>query len=92
MKKEKTHGINPQYDAVEDALGLVFGALEAMGYSIAEQTNWGAAAQILVGPARGVSDAIAGNSPDQAATGRTHTGLFYGAIDSRRPAGAAIGE
>lgn len=30
LKKEKARGVNAQFDAIEDALGLVFGALEAL--------------------------------------------------------------
>jgi gamma-glutamyltranspeptidase/glutathione hydrolase len=66
--------------------------LEAMGYTIREQANWGAAALIVVGgPPEAQS--VSGVSPaDSAASGRMRPGLFYGAIDSRRPAGVAIGE
>jgi gamma-glutamyltranspeptidase / glutathione hydrolase len=67
-------------------------ALEAMGYSITEQTNWGADALIVVGAPR-ETRAVPGTSvPDSAASGQMRPGVFYGAIDSRRPAGAAIGE
>ena len=63
-----------------------------MGYSVTEQGTWGAAALIVVGPA--ADDHVTRGSavPDPSAGGRMHPGLFYGAIDSRRPAGAAIGE
>ena len=66
--------------------------LEAMGYTISEQTNWGAVALIVVGPQRATPDAPGSSPPDSAASGRMRPGLFYGAIDARRPAGAAIGE
>jgi gamma-glutamyltranspeptidase/glutathione hydrolase len=66
-------------------------ALEAMGYSITEQNNWGAAALIAVGPPAAESEASSGSSPDSAASGRMRPGLYYGAIDSRRPAGSAVG-
>ena len=65
-------------------------ALTAMGYKITEQTPWGAAAMIAVGaPAREAAPASSGN--DSTATGGPQPGLFYGANDPRRPAGAAAG-
>jgi gamma-glutamyltranspeptidase/glutathione hydrolase len=71
-------------------------ALEDMGYKITEQNNWGAAALIVVGPPREsdtTPDASASASAsDVAASGQMRPSLFYGAIDSRRPAGVAIGE
>jgi gamma-glutamyltranspeptidase/glutathione hydrolase len=67
-------------------------ALDAMGYAITEQANWGAAALILVGSPRDGPNAPGSAGPDSAASGQTRPGLIYGAIDSRRPAGAAIGE
>ncbi|MGD0429663.1 MAG: gamma-glutamyltransferase [Acetobacteraceae bacterium] len=71
-------------------------ALEAMGYTITVQRNWGAAALVAVGPS-GEAQGAAGSPPgsslgDSAASGHMHSGMFYGAIDSRRPSGAAIGE
>ena len=63
--------------------------LEAMGHKIVEQGLWGAVAAIAIGqdqpagPGSSVSDA--GRS------GRMRPGFIYGANDSRRPAGAAIG-
>ncbi len=64
-------------------------ALEAMGYSITEQGNWGAAALIVVGAPR--VDTPGAMAPDAAASGRMRPGMLHGAMDSRRPAGAAIG-
>jgi gamma-glutamyltranspeptidase / glutathione hydrolase len=64
--------------------------LHAMGYTIVDQTNWGAAALIAVGPAT-TSGSAAGNVSDPALSGHMRPNLFYGAIDPRRPAGAAIG-
>jgi gamma-glutamyltranspeptidase/glutathione hydrolase len=65
--------------------------LEAMGYRIVTQKPWGAAALIVVGPDRAeAGPASAG--PDSAAVSEMRPGWFYGANDSRRPAGAAIGE
>ena len=66
--------------------------LEGMGYSITEQSNWGAAALIAVGPPREGSDAPGSSPPDAMAGGWMRPGRFYGAVDARRPAGAAIGE
>jgi len=66
--------------------------LETMGYPITEQNNWGAVALIAVGPPRETPDSPGAPVSDSAASGRMRPGLFYGAIDSRRPAGAAIGE
>ena len=67
-------------------------ALEAMGYSITEQRNWGAVALIAVGPPNGETETPDRSTPDTAASGRMRPGWLYGAVDSRRPAGAAIGQ
>jgi gamma-glutamyltranspeptidase/glutathione hydrolase len=68
-------------------------ALAAMGYaSIAEQANWGAAALIVAAPSREKPDTPGASSPDAVSGGQMQPGRFYGAMDSRRPAGAAIGE
>lgn len=67
-------------------------ALEAMGYTITEQSNWGAAALIVVGPPREAMDPQRDLPSDAAVSGGMRPGLFYGAMDSRRPAGQAIGE
>jgi gamma-glutamyltranspeptidase/glutathione hydrolase len=65
-------------------------ALTTMGYKIAEQTPWGAAAVIAVGqPNKAPAAASSGN--DSTATGGATSGLFHGANDPRRPAGAAVG-
>ena len=66
-------------------------ALTAMGYRIEEQRDWGAVALIAVGPTRPATPSADGVS-DAALSGRTRPGWFYGAMDSRRPAGAAIGQ
>lgn len=62
--------------------------LEAMGHRIVEQGLWGAVAAIVVGQDR---PAEASGVSDAARSGRMRPGFFYGANDSRRPAGAAIG-
>ena len=56
--------------------------LQSMGYRIREQRAWGAAELIEVGMPP---------SANAAASGRLRPGLYYGANDPRRPAGAAIG-
>jgi gamma-glutamyltranspeptidase/glutathione hydrolase len=66
-------------------------ALEAMGYSITEQANWGATALIVVGPRRETTAASEPLPADSVAGGEARPGFFYGAMDSRRTAGAAIG-
>lgn len=65
--------------------------LEGMGHRLVEQTPWGAAA--LVARRLGVGAGVVGSSGhDSAASGGMREGLLYGANDSRRPAGAAVGE
>ncbi|MEI7714162.1 MAG: gamma-glutamyltransferase, partial [Rhodospirillales bacterium] len=65
-------------------------ALATMGYKITEQSPWGAAALIAVG-GPGKAAALASSGNDSTATGGAAEGLFHGANDPRRPAGAAIG-
>jgi gamma-glutamyltranspeptidase / glutathione hydrolase len=65
--------------------------LEAMGYHIVEQGQWGAAAAIAVGDAKADTGA-ASNVADRALSGKMRAGLIYGANDSRRPAGQALGD
>jgi gamma-glutamyltranspeptidase/glutathione hydrolase len=65
--------------------------LRDMGYSITEQTNWGAAELIAIDPYKTVKG-IASSGNDSALSGNMHPGLLYGANDNRRPAGAAVGE
>ena len=63
--------------------------LRDMGYTINEQVPWGAAEMIAVGQ---TPTALLGQAAnDSALSGRMRPGLFYGANDDRRPAGAAIG-
>jgi gamma-glutamyltranspeptidase/glutathione hydrolase len=66
--------------------------LQAMGYSITEQADWGAAALIVVGPSREDSPVSLPRPADSVHGGDMRPGLFYGAMDSRRPAGATIGQ
>ena len=65
-------------------------ALEAMGHKIVEQTPWGAAEAILIGP-KAEAAAAASSGNDAMAGGKPAPGLYYGAHDDRRPAGAAAG-
>ena len=65
--------------------------LEGMGYKVTEQGPWGAVAAIAVGqpkPDAAASAAVA----DMALSGKMRAGFVYGANDSRRPAGRAIGD
>jgi len=65
--------------------------LEGMGHRLVEQSPWGAAA--LVSRRLGGGAGVVGSSGhDSAASGGMREGLLYGANDSRRPAGAAVGE
>ncbi|WP_156117684.1 gamma-glutamyltransferase [Collimonas arenae] len=77
----ETRGLSP------DTLKI----LDGMGYKMKEQTPWGAAELIMIGlpGAAGVSAASSGN--DAGVSGIVRPGLYYGANDTRRPAGAAIG-
>jgi len=77
----ETRGLSP------DTLKI----LDGMGYKMKEQTPWGAAELIMIGlpGAAGVAGASSGN--DASVSGTVRPGLYYGANDVRRPAGAAIG-
>ena len=66
--------------------------LRAMGYTITEEPNVGAVALIAVGPPRDDVGRSGCVPADSTAGGQMRPGLFYGAIDARRPAGIAIGE
>lgn len=65
--------------------------LEGMGHKMTEQTTWGATELIMLGlpGAAGVSPESSGN--DSGVSGQVLPGMYYGANDGRRPAGAAIG-
>lgn len=65
--------------------------LEQMGYRITEQTPWGAAELIAVGPPKPDPAAPESSGNDSSRTKGMRPGLYYGANDDRRPAGAAIG-
>ncbi|OSM99036.1 gamma-glutamyltransferase [Lonsdalea populi] len=65
--------------------------LAERGYKMIEQTPWGAAELIMVGlpGIQGVEPANSGN--DSAVSDKVREGYLYGANDSRRPAGSAVG-
>jgi gamma-glutamyltranspeptidase/glutathione hydrolase len=65
--------------------------LEAMGYKIQEQSEWGAAEAILIGPPAAPAGQVASSGNDAMAKHRTIPGLLYGGNDDRRPAGGASG-
>jgi gamma-glutamyltranspeptidase/glutathione hydrolase len=65
--------------------------LAELGYSMSEQTPWGAAAVIAVGGEAPNRRAESTSGNDSTATAGMRRGLIYGASDPRRPAGAAIG-
>jgi gamma-glutamyltranspeptidase/glutathione hydrolase len=65
--------------------------LESMGHKITEQGQWGAVAAIAVGQTKPELKAGA-TVADMALSGKMRAGFVYGANDSRRPAGIAIGE
>jgi gamma-glutamyltranspeptidase/glutathione hydrolase len=63
--------------------------LSRMGYKLTEQTPWGAAELIEIGGIRAPGRVISEST--SAATGKVRPGFIYGANDTRRPAGAAVG-
>jgi gamma-glutamyltranspeptidase/glutathione hydrolase len=67
--------------------------LTEMGYGFTQQTPWGAAEGILLGPKQpiGLGGGPQPGNNDAMAGGRTVPGALYGANDNRRPAGAAVG-
>ncbi len=64
--------------------------LQARGHTIMEQVPWGAAEMVAVGPPT-AAPTLSMPANDAALSGRMRPGLFYGANDDRRPAGAAAG-
>jgi gamma-glutamyltranspeptidase/glutathione hydrolase len=62
-----------------------------MGYKLVQQTPWGAAELIAIGPDQPVGSGSASSGNDAAVGGKMRPGLRYGANDDRRPAGAAVG-
>jgi len=74
-------GISP------DTLKLLGG----MGYKMVEQSPWGGAELIEIGPEKSASGAESSGN-DAARSGAVRPGWVYGATDDRRPAGAALAE
>ena len=60
-------------------------------YKLVQQTPWGAAELIAIGPDQPVGTGPASSGNDSSAGGKMRPGLRYGANDDRRPAGAAVG-
>jgi gamma-glutamyltranspeptidase/glutathione hydrolase len=65
--------------------------LVQMGYKITQQSPWGAAEAILIGPQKTSATGEPSSGNDAMAGGNTEPGMLYGANDDRRPSGAAIG-
>ena len=65
--------------------------LSGMGYELATQTSWGAAGLIERAPDQAGAGGPATSGNDAARSGALRPGRLYGACDSRRPAGAAVG-
>jgi gamma-glutamyltranspeptidase/glutathione hydrolase len=64
--------------------------LRAMGYLIADQRNSGAVGLIELAPQQ-LGSGIGQKVSDQSMSGGMRPGWLYGACDSRRPAGSAVG-
>ena len=65
--------------------------LADMGYTVKEQSTWGAAEMILVGLPNAAGVQPEGSGNDSGVSGQVRAGFVYGANDSRRPAGSAAG-
>ncbi|HEX3838823.1 MAG TPA: gamma-glutamyltransferase [Steroidobacteraceae bacterium] len=65
-------------------------ALQARGYTLAEQSPWGAA-ELIVIPQVNSAPTRASSGNDSALGGRLRAGMMYGASDDRRAAGSAAG-
>lgn len=64
--------------------------LRGMGYRLQEQRPWGAAELIEAGPPPAAAG-LASAGDDSVRDYVLKPGVFYGANDDRRPAGAAVG-
>ena len=64
--------------------------LQTMGHKVVEQTAWGAAEAILIGPALSATPEKPASN-DAVAPAIPVPGLLYGGHDDRRPAGSAAG-
>jgi gamma-glutamyltranspeptidase/glutathione hydrolase len=65
-------------------------ALQTRGYTLAEQSPWGAA-ELIVIPQTNSGPERASSGNDSALGGRLRAGMIYGASDDRRAAGSAAG-
>jgi gamma-glutamyltranspeptidase/glutathione hydrolase len=65
-------------------------ALQARGYTVVEQSPWGAA-ELIVIPQVDSGGVRATSGSDAALGGRLRAGMMYGASDDRRAAGSAAG-
>jgi len=65
--------------------------LAGMGYTMKEQTTWGATELILMGLPGAVGVAPSSSGNDSGVSGKVLPGFMYGANDNRRPAGSAAG-
>ena len=78
----ETRGLSP------DTLKI----LRGMGYSLLEQSPWGAAESIQIGAGAGADEAdVFSSGNDAAVSGQARSGWVYGANDPRQPAGQALG-
>jgi gamma-glutamyltranspeptidase/glutathione hydrolase len=64
--------------------------LRAHGYTVVEQSPWGAA-ELIVIPQTSSGSERPSSGNDSALGGRMRAGLMYGASDDRRAAGSAAG-
>jgi gamma-glutamyltranspeptidase/glutathione hydrolase len=64
--------------------------LQSRGYTIVEQSPWGAAELIVIPQVSSGTDRPSSGS-DSALGGRLRAGMMYGASDDRRAAGSAAG-
>jgi gamma-glutamyltranspeptidase / glutathione hydrolase len=65
-------------------------ALQMRGYTVIEQSPWGAA-ELIVAPQVDAGPGHVSSGADAALGGRLRAGLLYGASDDRRAAGSAAG-
>ncbi|SEE07725.1 gamma-glutamyltranspeptidase / glutathione hydrolase [Rhizobiales bacterium GAS191] len=65
--------------------------LRQRGYTLTEQTPWGAAELIETGSIAAAANSAMSSGNDSARSGKVLPGFLYGANDDRRPAGAAAG-
>ena len=65
--------------------------LSAMGYQISQQRPWAAVEAILIAPPAGAGQQAAAGLDDSISRTPVTPGHLYGANDSRRPGGAALG-